>query len=554
MRKYEEVRAFARHLETARTPREKEWVELSRWICPYRGIFTGEDLAPRGTRRNQKAFLSATTQAILKGASGITSGMTPRNVSWFEPDFDDPRFSEASGARVWLDEIDRRMKNTLATGGFYQAIQTFNLDLLWSGCALLYSEISPVTAMRYECVQVGTFYVQVDADGLLDAVVRTMAWPIARAAQQFGRAALSEGARQKLDKNPYDLIRVTHCVRRRDLRDPGKIDKKNMAWASYFWEEGGQDFLHEGGFHEMPYFFAVWHEGQTPYGTGPGDEALPDSKQANLLERNKLEGLSKLINPPVQYPQLMKERMHLEPGGMTPVPDKMRIEPIFDLSPYASALQYVQAEIQNINQRLEQELMASIFASIPYDQRPKDMSATEFLERKREALQQLGPIISAYEPNVLTPLLERTLSTLDRGALLPPPPQSLAGIPLVMKLDFVSPLANALRQTGAETTRAFVQDIMVLAQADPQIFDKVDMDQVVDELATGLGVPGAIIRADSDVAALREQRAQQMAAQQQQAMMAQDVETASTAAQGISQVASAAQALNTLGQQQGEQE
>ncbi len=544
--KWKDVQAFASHLKAARTPREEEWLHLSRWICPYRGIFTDEDLAPRGKRRNPKAFLSSTTQALLKGASGITSGMTPRNVSWFEPDFDDPNMCEASGARVWLDEVDRRMKAVLAEGGFYQAIQAFNTDLLWSGCALLYSEMSPVSTMRYECVQVGTFCVELDADGRLDAVTRTMAWTPARMAQQFGKDALCEDTRQKLEKSPYDLIRVTHCVRRRDIRDPGKLDKKHMPWESYFWEESGKDFLHEGGFNEMPFFFAVWHEGQTPYGTGPGDEALPDSRQIDSMEHSKLEGMAKLINPPVQFPERMKGRLRLEPNGMTPVPENIAISPIFDLSPYAHAMQYLQEELMNVGQRIEKELMASIFVSMPLDQRPKDMSATEFLERKREALQQLGPVISAYEPNVLTPLLERTAAALDRAALLPPPPPSLQGFPLIMKVDFVSPLANALRQTGAETTRALLQDVMALAQIQPEVLDKVDLDQVIDELATGLGVPGKIIRADADVEQIRQQRAQQQAAMQQQMMAAQAAQTSATAAQGLNSLTGAAQAANDM--------
>ena len=555
MEKWEDVRAFASHLESARTPREKEWLELSRWICPYRGIFTGEDLAPRGTRRNSRAFLSTVTQALLRGASGITSGMTPRNISWFEPEFDDPEMTEASGARVYLDEVDRRMKNVLAEGGFYQAVQAFNTDLLWAGCAMLYSELSPVSVLRFECVQVGTFCIALDADGRLDAVVRSMVWTPARMAEHFGKDALTKGSQQKLEKQPYDLVRVYHCVRRRDLRDPGKLDKNNMPWESYFWEEGGDDFLHEGGFNEMPYFFAVWHEGQTPYGTGPGDEALPDARQIDLLEHNKLESMGKLVNPPVQYPQLMKNRLHLEPGGMTPVPENVQITPIFNLSPVAQSMQYLQQEIDNVGMRLEKELMASIFASMPLDQRPKDMSATEFLERKREALQQLGPVISAYEPNVLTPLLERTAASLDRAALLPPPPPALQGYPVIMKMDFVSPLANALRQTSAETTRALLSDVAMMVQATQnlEILDKIDLDQAVDELATGLGVPGKIIRADADVAQLRQQRAQQQAAMQQQALMAQDAQTAATAAKGVADLAGAAQSItNTTSQ--GEQQ
>ncbi|MBQ9452752.1 MAG: head-tail connector protein [Desulfovibrio sp.] len=549
MNTWDDVRSFAAHLQTARSSREEEWRELSRWVCPYRGVFAGEDMAPRATRRNRKAFTQAATQALLRGASGMTTGMTPRNISWFEPDFDDPNLAEASGARAWLDEVDRRIKATLADGGFYQAVQAFNTDLLWAGCAMLYSETAQRSALRFECVQVGTFCVALDNDGTLDAVTRTMACTPAQLAATFGKGRLSEGTRAKLDKQPYDLVRVHHLVRRRNMRDPGKLDKNNMPWESFFWEENGEEqFLSEGGYMEMPYFFTCWHEGQTVYGTGPGDEAMPDAKQMDVLERHKLKGIELLVNPPVQYPYTLKGRVDLAPGAMNPVADKNLITPILDLGPYAQSLQYVQAELQNVGLRLEKELMASIFASMPLDQRPRDMSATEFLERKREALQQLGPVISAYEPNVLTPLLERTVATLDRLGLLPIPPQSLQGIPLLMKMEFVSPMANALRQTGAETTRALLQDVATIVQAtqDPSVLDKLDVDQVVDELATGLGVPGKVVRADADVEKIRQLRAQQQAAMQEQAAQAQEAATAATQAKGMADAAGAAKTVGEL--------
>ena len=250
------------------------------------------------------------------------------------------------------------------------------------------------------------------------------------------------------------------------------------------------------------------------------------------MERDKLIGLSKLVSPPVMAPQQYKGEVDLYPGAVNYLMAG-QITPILDLSPYARAFQFLQAELQTVAGRVENELLASIFASMPLDQRPKDMSATEFLERKREALQQLGPVMSAYEPNVLTPLLWRVAGILDRAGLMPPPPDSLAGMPLPMKIDFVSPIANALRQTGAETTRALVQDVLLIAQADPQVLDKVDLDQAVDELATGLGAPGKILRADADVAALRQQRAQAQAAQMRDMAAQQAVQTA----QGMAQTA-----------------
>lgn len=528
----EDVQRFASHLEGLRSARMGEWQELARWLAPHRGVFDGELTTDRGHRRNREAFLSVGSAALRKGAAGLTSGMTPRNAPWFEAAFRDGDMWEQSGAPVWLDEVNARMDAALAAGGFYQAVHAFNTDLLWAGCALLYVESDATTDIRCECIDIGSFAVGMDSGGRLDAVVRRIRMTPARIAQIFGKDRMSDASRKALETTPYSPIEVTHVVQRRDMRDPGRLDSKAMPWASYFWEQGSEKFLREGGYMEMPYFFTTWNQCGL-YGTGPGDDALSDLKQIDKMERDKLIGLSKLVSPPVMAPQQYKGEVDLYPGAVNYVSVGGQITPILDLSPYARAFQFLQAELQTVAGRVENELLASIFASMPLDQRPKDMSATEFLERKREALQQLGPVMSAYEPNVLTPLLWRVAGILDRAGLMPPPPESLTGMPLPMKIDFVSPIANALRQTGAETTRALVQDVLLMAQADPQVLDKVDLDQAVDELATGLGAPGKILRADADVAALRQQRAQAQAAQMHDMAAQQAVQTA----QGMAQTA-----------------
>ena len=66
----------------------------------------------------------------------------------------------------------------------------------------------------------------------------------------------------------------------------------------------------------------------------------------------------------------------------------------------------------------------------------------------------------------------------------------------------------------------------------PEILDKLDLDQLVDELADSLGVPPAIIRPDEAVEAMRGARQQ---AQQQQAQ----VEQAATVAQAANSLAGA---------------
>ena len=436
--------------------------------------------------------------------------MTPRNVAWFRPLFHDDRLLEVSGARAWLDIMDQRLKDALVRGGFYQAIQAFNLDLIWAGCALLYCERGTRQLLRFESCQIGTFQIALDHEGRLAAVSRELRMSAASAAEAFGKDRLSETARKKLERAPHEELQLTQFVRR---------DKRGrFPYSSLWWEEGGRDFLRQSGFHEMPFFFTSWHRSASPYGSGPGDECLPDARQIDRLERRKMAAIGKLVDPPllVNDPHL-KDDLEFGPGAINYIGNGKQIVPLLDLGPTAQSLPQIQAEIQNVQRRLQDGLMATIFETMPLGQRPRDMSATEFLERKREAMQLLGPVISAYEPDVLTPVLERAAFCLDRAGLIPPVPDELRDQNLLMKMDFISPMANALRQSGAESTRGLLQEVIALSRESgvAPMLDKLDLDQAVDELATGLGVPGAIVRSDEDVQKLRQQRQQEQASQQQ---------------------------------------
>ena len=73
----------------------------------------------------------------------------------------------------------------------------------------------------------------------------------------------------------------------------------------------------------------------------------------------------------------------------------------------------------------------------------------------------------------------------------------------------------------------FLEQVLPLAQASPQILDKIDADQLVDELAQRMGVPASIIRSDEEVAKIRQEREQaQQAAEAEAALVSEAQELA----------------------------
>jgi hypothetical protein len=116
----------------------------------------------------------------------------------------------------------------------------------------------------------------------------------------------------------------------------------------------------------------------------------------------------------------------------------------------------------------------------------------------------------------LSPAVERAYAILERANALPPPPDEMNGAPV--QIEFVSLLTQMQRVVGASAIERTVNFALGLGQAVPDVVDKIDLDQAVDEYARIVGAPPSIVRSDEDVEAMREAKAQQRRMQEMAAM------------------------------------
>ncbi|MEM7741141.1 MAG: portal protein, partial [Pseudomonadota bacterium] len=91
-------------------------------------------------------------------------------------------------------------------------------------------------------------------------------------------------------------------------------------------------------------------------------------------------------------------------------------------------------------------------------------------------------------------------------------PQELEGQNL--KIEYIGPLAQAQKSVGLQAVERVVNFTSSLAQVKPDVLDKVDLDQAVDEYALRVGVPSRVVRSDEDVARIRRERQEQQQATQ----------------------------------------
>jgi hypothetical protein len=440
---------------------------------------------------------------------------------------ENPEVMEQAGVREHLDYRERMINAVLRSGKFYQATHTCNLELLGFGGMLLFGDTSETTTARFECCTAGTYCVAHDADGELSDVTRRRRMSAIQLKRKYGEDKLSKSTKELLEHAPHTKVDVVHVVVPRQDYDKTKIDNLNMPWSSIMYEdfpnaeEEVSDVLSESGYHEMPYFYAPFSDvGASDYGMGAGHLLVGHSRQLNETERQKILAFQKMVNPPMKKPAAMTGRLNIGPGQENVVSgsDPNGLAPLYEVpvQGYQAAL----VEIKDIMERIAVVAKADVFVTMPLELRPAGMTATEYMGHQREKLQQAAPFVSIYEPSVLDKVITMVNNRLDRKGAYPEAPPALVEAGQI-EIVYISSIAKALKQVGADSTRALLVDVVAMAEAQinagqqPTVIHKVDFPQAADEIANGLGAPGRVIVDDETFNKKVAEEAEQKAAEAQ---------------------------------------
>ena len=249
----------------------------------------------------------------------------------------------------------------------------------------------------------------------------------------------------------------------------------------------------------------------------PGMTSLGDVKALQVEEKRKAQAIDKLASPPLKGPSSLRNiPVNSLPGGLTLYDnDQSRegLSPIYQVNP---RIQELMADIQQVDARINKAFYADLFLMMANSDR-RQITAREIDARQEEKLLALGPVLENLHSRLLNPLIDRTFNIMARAEILPPIPDELQGSPL--RVEYISVMAMAQKSIGTGALERSTMFVQTLAQADPSVIDKIDLDQAIDEYSTMIGIDPRIIRDDEVVAQIRAQR-QQMMQRQQAAEMA----------------------------------
>ena len=272
--------------------------------------------------------------------------------------------------------------------------------------------------------------------------------------------------------------------------------------------------LEESGFNNNPFLAPAWEiAGEDHYGVSPAMFALGDVKMIQKEQSRKLEGIDKIVRPPMTAPTSLRNNpASLLPGSVTFVddPSGKGYRPAVEVNLRLSELTQ---DIRETRQRIQEAFYADLFMMISNMEGIQPRNTMEIAERKEEKLLALGPVLENIYHGSLEPVIDRTFAIMNRAGKLPEPPKELQGVNL--RVEYISVLAQAQKAVSTGAVERLWSFAGNLAAVRPDILDKLDADQTIDEYADMLGAPPSIIISDDDVAATRSARAKKQQAAEQ---------------------------------------
>ncbi len=541
-------------LANERTSFVSQWRDVNEFIIPYRGKFFVEDVN-KGDRRNLSIINSKGTFAANTLSSGMMAGITSPARPWFKLGAPDPTLNEYGNVKEWLDLVSKRMNYVFTKSNLYKTLPQTHRDNGVYGTAPISIEDHFENIIHTKSYPVGSYYIACDEYGKVNTFMREYAMTVRNLVSMFGEkdsnghpdwSKFSNMVKQCYDRGQYESwIYIVHVVCPNEEYNHNSPFAKHKKFQSCYYERGfinssnrnymtqadDNRYLRESGFDYFPVLVPRWSvTGEDAYGTEcPGFVAIGDIKQLQHGEKIHGKALDKMVDPAMVGPvALQNSKASLLSGDITYVDTREGAQGFRPAHEVNLRIDHLDAKMDKIETRISRAFYEDLFlmiASAP----DRDRTATEIAERKEEKLLALGPVLEQYNQDLLDPLVDITFDRMIRKGMIPPPPKELQGIPL--RVEYISMMAQAQKMIGIGTHERFMNSMLAIGQAKPDAWDKVDVDQYIDNYGDNLSVSNGIIRTDEVTASIRAERAKQQAAAQR----AQTIPAMAGAARDLSQ-------------------
>lgn len=519
-----EIEAVRGVLKQERTSHETFWRDIERFILPEMTQFEANERND-GKKTHGAIFNGTATYSLRILAAGLMSGLTSPSRPWFELDPEDPGLRRHRATRIWLEDVEERMRLILLRSNFYQMLPVAYTGLGGFGTHAVTQLEDEKTVTRFYPHSIGSYVASTNHRNEVDTFIRDREFTVRQLIERFGEDGVSDEVRDKWrGKNggPEDAVEVIHAIFPNRAFSENSDGLRGKRYLSVYYEAGKRGgstgdeenrFLQVRGFEEFPTSVPRWHASdEDVWGSGPGRDALGDVKSIQSYEKKSLKAVEKEVDPPLQAPASVRNQSISQLPGAINYYDDRNQNTISRLYDFKFDINGVELKIQQAEQRIKRAFYEDLFLMIANLDR-REITAREIEERHEEKLLVLGPVLERLNAELLDPVVTRTFNIMARRGLLPLPPPELEGVDLNVR--YTSILAQAQRMVGIASIDRFTGFIANVGGVAPEVLDKVDSDALVSEYHDALGVPERLLRPDEQVKQIRDARARAQAEQAQ---------------------------------------
>jgi hypothetical protein len=492
---------------------EDSWDEIVELVRPQTSYFKRAGMP--GDDRKQKKYDSTAEHALEEFASAIQSAVfdfTQRrfSIGVIRNDINTAGIPLDFEARNWLETVSEILFKEFGRieSNFSSALFQGILDIGAFGTMDVFGEWDDRDGIiKYKSAPMSNLWIDEGFDGTVDTAFRKRCLSVRQLAQGFPN--LPE---QVTKLGPDGKVDLWHAIYPRTDAVKGKTNGKNMAFASVWFLDNERVILEEGGFKRFPRSIARWvKDSGEVYGRSPAMKSLSDVKMVNAMKRTGIMAREKLVSPPlmVQSGLVNGNRIRTGANQINFTKRSFSGQPAIVPMNLGVNPDSILPEIQDLRGQIERAFHIDV---IRREKKKERQSAFEIQDDRAEMMGLMAPMLFRIEREFLSPTIVRAFEILDSKGRFPKAPESLGRGKL--DIEFDSEATSSQLASKANQMSNFLVALSQMAAIDPSVYDGVDGDEYLRELARLQGTTNKILRAPRQLEEMRAARAQQEQQQQ----------------------------------------
>ncbi len=454
-------------------------------------------------------FDTTAEESNIQLAAGLYSFMFPTEGRAFVLEVDDEELAENDNVKNWLEKTTKIIHKFLVSSNFRQAFFEFLKQLGCYGTACLYEEKGKKTPIVFINYHMASIYIATNSDGIVDTVFRKFRYTARQAVQEFGLENLGEKIQKAYGehKTRDEKFNFIHAVFPREEYDVQKDDPTNMPFVSIYVARDDAHEISESGYPELPYQVDRFDkDAMEDYGRSPMMKKLPDIRMANSMQRIRIKGWDKQVDPTVLIPDDGSIwPLATQPGGVIFYRAGGEKPEYWE---FKGDLKGMEAAILTTQQTIQKGFFLDMFDPL-VDK--KNMTATEVSARVEQKMRFLTPIIGRLQSELFNPMINRIMGILTKQNKLPEMPKELSE--QEFSVMYLGRLALALRTLEVEGFTKTMIEWQALLEV-TNVLDNLNVDIAFRDSSRNNGMPTTWLRDAAEVEndrQIRQQQAEQQA-------------------------------------------